>query len=132
MLMQVFHFQSKKMYYSPHETASQEVEFALLPRETALVDIHPPITCRHKKIVCVQIQNSSTQKLIIVKPNATLGQLLTHPYIHHKLVTVDWKHVEHLKKQWERGISTWGLLKHAFTLNNTGLSCGGIGAQCLH
>ena len=47
--MQVFHFQSKKMYYSPHETASQEVEFALLPRETALVDIHPPITCRQKK-----------------------------------------------------------------------------------
>jgi hypothetical protein len=127
--MQVVHFNCPLQYYSPRETLSQEKEFFLLPNEKALVNIYQPIYNHHKYNLCLEIKNTSN-KIIIIKQHSSLYKVLHHPNIKHHLLWVHQSVIQCLKKQWQRGLSTYTYLKYAFTLNNAGLCCGGIGAQC--
>jgi hypothetical protein len=121
--MQVVHFNCKLPYFSPPDTFSQEKEFFLLPNEKTLIQNS------NQKQLCLEIKNTS-KKIIIIKQYSSLYKVLQHPNIKHFLIRVHQSDIQNVKKQWHESLSTYTYLKYAFTLNNVGLCCGGIGAQC--
>jgi len=129
MLMQVIHFNCSLNYYSPLVTTSQEMQFSILPQESILIDIQPPIYNQLKYQLCVLIKNTFN-KIIQVEQYSSLFNILKHSNIQHFLMWVDQSVIKCLKQRWQHGCNTYGYLKYAFTINNTGLGCGGIGAQC--
>jgi len=130
-MTQVFTFNSSTPYYSPMNVTNQETDASLLPLETVLVYIHPPILNKHRHILGLFVKNICKNKKLILPPDLKLVNLLSHPCIVHHLVYVNCRHLTLVRAKYNRGLKTYFYLKHAYVLNNTGIQCGGISSHCL-
>ena len=131
IMTQVFTFNSSTSYYSPMNVTNQETNASLLPLETVLVNIHPPILNKHRHILGVFVKNMCKSKKLILPPDLKLVNLLSHKFIVHHLVFVNCRHLTMTRAKYDRGLKTYFYLKHCFSLNNTGIQCGGISSSCL-
>ena len=131
IMTQVFTFNSSTSYYSPMNVTNQETNASLLPLETVLVYIHPPILNKHRHILGVFVKNMCKSKKLILPPDLKLIDLLSHKFIVHHLVFVNCRHLTMTRAKYDRGLKTYFYLKHCFSLNNTGIQCGGISSSCL-
>jgi len=132
IMTQVFQFTTATSYYSPMNVTNTETNASLLPLETVLVAIHPPILNKNQHLLGVLIKNTAKNKKFILAPEVTLIHVLQHPFIEHNLVFVNCRHLTITREKYNRGVSSYFLLKHAFKLNNAQIQCGGISAQCLN